>query len=125
MSVQMYRRQLQSLRHALQQLQLAVDPNTDDSSSEATDIQSAFKETQQQFQQILTLNLDAEIANQMPQMQSLQTEINKQLRLFGIDIVFLQTARHSAKSQQRQTQMGDRLCLIMQYCDRLLEMAMS
>ncbi len=52
--------------------------------------------------------------------QSYQTEINKQLRLLKIDLMFLQSARQAATSEQRWTMMGDRLHLLILYCDTLL-----
>ncbi|NJR38668.1 MAG: heterocyst frequency control protein PatD [Leptolyngbyaceae cyanobacterium CSU_1_4] len=42
--------------------------------------------------------------------QSYQTEINKQLRLLSIDLIFLKSARQSATHDQRWNLMGDRSC---------------
>jgi len=53
-------------------------------------------------------------------VQSYQTEINKQLRLLKIDLMFLKSARQPATSEQRWNLMGDRLHLLMVYCEALL-----
>jgi len=53
-------------------------------------------------------------------VQSYQTEINKQLRLLKIDLMFLKSARQPATSEQRWKMMGDRLHLLLVYCDALL-----
>lgn len=52
--------------------------------------------------------------------QSYQTEINKQLRLLEIDLMFLKTARQVTTSEQRWALMGDRLHLLGIYCETLL-----
>ena len=52
--------------------------------------------------------------------QSYQTEINKQLRLLKIDLMFLKAARQVATSEQRWAMMGDRLHLLILYCATLL-----
>ena len=52
--------------------------------------------------------------------QSYQTEINKQLRLLKIDLMFLKSARQTATSEQRWATMSDRLHLLIIYCDTLL-----
>ncbi|MBW4517180.1 MAG: heterocyst frequency control protein PatD [Timaviella obliquedivisa GSE-PSE-MK23-08B] len=52
--------------------------------------------------------------------QSYQTEIDKQLRLLSIDLMFLKSARQPATREQRWVMMGDRLHLLVVYCDALL-----
>lgn len=52
--------------------------------------------------------------------QSYQTEINKQLRLLEVDLLFLKAARQAATSEQRWAMMSDRLHLLILYCDTLL-----
>jgi hypothetical protein len=53
-------------------------------------------------------------------VQSYQTEINKQLRLLEIDLMFLRTARQAATTGQRWKMVSDRLQLLIIYCDALL-----
>ncbi|GAB4468801.1 MAG: hypothetical protein OHK0037_26610 [Elainellaceae cyanobacterium] len=82
---------------------------------------SFFHPLQEQFQQqILTLDLsglDGAIASQIA---ALHTEMTKQLRLLSMDMMFLQTARQPETVQQRTAQMGDRLRLVMRYCEAVL-----
>jgi hypothetical protein len=47
-------------------------------------------------------------------------EINKQLRLLEMDLMFLRAARQEATSRQRWQMMGDRLRLLGVYGDGLL-----
>jgi hypothetical protein len=52
--------------------------------------------------------------------RSYQTEINKQLRLLKIDLMFLKSARQAATTEQRWKLMDDRLHLLSVYCEALL-----
>lgn len=54
------------------------------------------------------------------QVQAVLVEIDKQLRLLAMDAVFLQAARQPATVKQRSQQIGDRLTLLLRYCDLLL-----
>lgn len=83
----------------------------------------AFQEIQQFFQQqILALSWenypDASVEQRV---QSYQIEMNKQLKLMGTDVMFLQAARQSTTAQQRQVQISDRLNLLIGYCNVLLQ----
>jgi hypothetical protein len=94
-------------------LQSNPDPRT---------LQTTFLDMQQFFQQTIVsivaeMNLESAIASQV---QSYQTEINKQLRLLGMDVMFLQAARQPVTTQKRQAQMGDRFSLLARYCQVLL-----
>ncbi len=76
--------------------------------------------TQPFQQQILALpwaEMDEAIALRL---QSIQTEISKQLRLLAMDTMFLKTARQPETSQQRRQQIGDRLDLLLRYCEAIL-----
>jgi len=53
-------------------------------------------------------------------LQSFQVEINKQLRLLGMDVLFLKSARQVTTIAQRRSQMGDRVQILIQYCDAVL-----
>ncbi|KGF72479.1 hypothetical protein DO97_08985 [Neosynechococcus sphagnicola sy1] len=80
-----------------------------------------IREIQQFFRdQILCLPLDTLAIS--PQVQSYQTEIQKQLQLLAMDATFLQAARQPATQQQRQTQFRDRLATLNRYCRAILEM---
>jgi hypothetical protein len=78
-------------------------------------------ELQQFFQdQILSLNadeLDSEIAQRV---QSYQVEMNKQLRLLGMDVMFLQAAQQATTNRQRRSQVSERLRILIRYCEVVL-----
>lgn len=116
MLLKSYRQSCDTFRRALETLQsIATQANLD-----GVALQSAFLAAQQIFQ--LQLNsidfndVEPAIAHAI---QSLHVEINKQLRLLAVDIMFLQAARQSITAQKRQAQMGDRLRLLLRYCDAL------
>lgn len=83
-------------------------------------LQQDFLRMQQRFQtQILPAVSDRESATGSGQGQAILTEMNRTLRLLGMDVAFLQTARQSVTRQQRQGQMGDRLQQLQQFCQGL------
>jgi hypothetical protein len=53
-------------------------------------------------------------------IHSLFVEIDKQMRLFKMDAMFLQTARQSETAQQRIGQLRDRLQRLQEYCQGIL-----
>jgi hypothetical protein len=111
------RQRYETFQQALAQLQSFVSQNNVD----GTTLQAEFLEVQQFFQlQIISLELDSLNPVEAAYVQSIQTEINKQLRLLGMDVMFLQAARQSVTAQKRQVQMRDRLTQLMQYCEALL-----
>jgi hypothetical protein len=83
-------------------------------------IQSKFQALQQQFQAILALNLDSLNSALVANLQAYYTEINKQLRLLSMDVIFLQASRQGGTMQQRQQQMDERIRLLLKYCQALL-----
>lgn len=111
-----YRQRYQDLQQALEQLQQLTT-----SVLNVPKFQKDLLETQQLFQQqILSLDADELDPKEEPQVRSYQTEIGKQLRLLGMDVMFLQAARKSETLQQRQIQLSDRLVVLIGYCDALL-----
>lgn len=112
-----YRQTYQIFQECLEQLQAQIQAD----SLELARFQTTFQEAQTQFQQkVLTLELTELGSAQASKVQSIQLEINKQLRLLSMDLLFLRTARQPATVQQRQAQMGDRLTLLKSYCTALL-----
>jgi len=108
---QKFQQNLQQLREIVAQ----TDPDQ-------TALRQFFLETQQFFQvQIIGAEGDELPAAVHPQVHAYQTEINKQLRLLGQDLMFLQAARQSDTVQQRQAQILDRLETLLRYCDALLQ----
>jgi len=145
-----HRQHYERLRQALEQIRIAAELRDGDHSSESKGTQpqqagacmgstaamasgitsgitsadalmAAVAAMTQQFQpQILALpwaEMDEAIALRL---QSIQTEISKQLRLLAMDTMFLKTARQPETSQQRRQQMGDRLDLLLRYCEAIL-----
>ena len=76
----------------------------------------------QQFfhEQILSLQMNDLAPALQDWVQSYHVEIDKQLRLLGLDVLFLQAARQSTTTQQRRQQVRDRLDTLQRYCDALL-----
>ena len=54
-------------------------------------------------------------------VQSYQTEMSKQLRLLEIDVMFLQGARQASTAQTRLQTISDRLIILIQYCNAILQ----
>jgi hypothetical protein len=54
-------------------------------------------------------------------IHSILVEINKQMRLLGMDAMFLKTARQTETIEARVGQIRDRVSLLMNYCTVLLE----
>jgi hypothetical protein len=107
----------ETFQRSLQQIAaVAGQPNPDPRT-----LQAVFLEAQQFYQQRLaTLDVEKFDGAIASKVQSIQTEINKELRLLGMDVTFMQSARQPATIQQRQRQLGDRVLRLMQYCDVLL-----
>lgn len=107
----------QEFQQALQQLRTIAAQSHPD----PTALQSQFLELQQFFQrQMIGLDL-AELPPAMQaKVHSYQVEANKQLRILGMDVMFLQAARQPATMQQRQAQMIDRIDTLLRYCEAVL-----
>lgn len=85
-------------------------------------LKSSVVKLQDFFQnQILALDLNQLETTLEHQVQSVQVEINKQLKLLAMDSLFLQAAKQPATAQQRIQQAHDRLTLLLRYCEMLLE----
>ncbi|BAU06941.1 heterocyst frequency control protein PatD [Fischerella sp. NIES-3754] len=52
---------------------------------------------------------------------SYKTEMSKQLRLLEIDVMFLQGARQAATAVDRLKTISDRLTIIIEYCQTILQ----
>ncbi|MBF2029928.1 MAG: heterocyst frequency control protein PatD [Oscillatoriales cyanobacterium C42_A2020_001] len=70
--------------------------------------------------QILVLDLTELEPKLEQQVQAFQVEINKQLKLLSMDATFLQAAKQASTVEQRLNQAGDRLTLLLRYCEALL-----
>lgn len=104
------------LQRALQDVKQAV------AAAPGSVLEPSWITVQRIFQeQILPLDVAPLDLTMAGKVQSFTIEINKQLRLLSMDVMFLKTARQSVTAEQRRQQMGDRLELLMRYCEALLE----
>ncbi|WP_421657607.1 heterocyst frequency control protein PatD [Leptothermofonsia sp. ETS-13] len=104
-------------KQALRQMNETVKQGNDGSGLklEVTKLQQFFQT------KILTLNTDELPPEVEQRVQSYQVEIDKQLRLLGMDVMFLQAARKAGTGEQRRKQVSDRVLTLIRYCDALLE----
>jgi hypothetical protein len=116
---QFYRVRYQEFSQALEQLQQTAAPTNLD----RIPLHQRFEQVQQLFhQQILCLDTDELAPADIPRVQSYLTEINKQMRLLGMDITFLQAARQSATKEERLVQIGSRIQTLIGYCQAVLKL---
>ncbi|MDJ0704758.1 MAG: heterocyst frequency control protein PatD [Leptolyngbyaceae cyanobacterium MO_188.B28] len=112
-----YQQTFKAFKLSLEELQLAGSQANPDAPS----LQSHFLEVQQTFQrQILTFADTTLEAVEQSRIQAYCTEMNKQMRLLGMDIVFLQAARQPVTVQGRQAQIRDRIKRLIDYCKAVL-----
>lgn len=110
-------RQYQEFKQVLEQMQQTIAMPL----PELPRLQQSLLEVQQFFQQIVrSLSINDLGPADAARVQSYQTEMSKQLRLLGMDVMFLQAARQSETIQQRQAQVSDRLQTLIGYCEALL-----
>lgn len=105
-----YRQHYAGLQQMVHQLQAIA--------SDRLDLEK-FQDIFLKVRQVVSSKADGDEDLQV-KVQSYQTEINKQLRLLEIDLMFLKTTRQATKTEQRWGMMGDRLHLLVLYCDALL-----
>ena len=116
-----YQDRYQTLSQSLQTLQNQVTQANPDQMK----LRSQFLETQQWFQQkIIGLEVDDQLepADEST-VRSHNTEINKHLRLLGMDLTFLQAAKQPTTAQQRQAQIRDRIQTLLTFCHNILNPA--
>ncbi|MEM6838621.1 MAG: heterocyst frequency control protein PatD [Cyanobacteria bacterium P01_C01_bin.120] len=90
---------------------------TQSSNIDGRSLQQHFLAVQQLYQtQILPLMMTSSAA---ADFVSYQTEINRALRLLGLDVAFLQSAKQSVTQQKRQAQMLKRLNTLLEFCQGL------
>ena len=100
------------LQNQLEILQTAIAAQPEPAPAIAKDWLRSQREIQTFFQSNI-INTDLEIT---PQNLSLQVEIDKQLKMLGVDLSMLQTARSLATWQKRHQQACDRFVLLDRYC---------
>ena len=115
---EIYRQRYQEFRQILERLQTLISQPEFDHLTLKTDALTV----QQFFQdQVRSLDLEAIDAMAGQRSHSFHVEINKQLRLLAMDVMFLQTAKQSTTSQQRLGQVRDRVSTLIRYCNALLQ----
>lgn len=88
---------------------------------DATKLRQLFQQAQQLFQQqIMTLDASVLEPSVASRVRSYQTEIDKQLKLLGIDVSFFQAARQPATITNRKAQICNRIQTLIDYCNVLL-----
>ncbi|UIE39146.1 heterocyst frequency control protein PatD [Leptodesmis sichuanensis] len=111
-----YQQPYQQLKQRVEDLQETLIRSTDFST-----LKIAIAALQTFFQtEIWNLSLQNLDPNLEHQVQSINVEIDKQLRLLNMDGLFLQAARQENTVKQRKQQASDRLLLLIQYCNGLL-----
>lgn len=114
-----HRQPYQEFQQALEQMlhsAVAID-------LEKVILRDKFQDLQQLFKhQIAHLSADDLIDESASRWQSLQTEIYKQMRLLETDVMLLQAARSSATRETRITGISDRIKILIQYCEALLQL---
>lgn len=114
----LHRQRYQEFSEVLEQLQTAASIQLD-----PPKLRHAFLEAQQFFQQqVVTLDAGELEPSYEPRVRSYQTEMSKQLRLLGMDVMFFQAARQKETVEDRQRQLSDRLKTLMSYCDAILQL---
>lgn len=100
---------LESLKNAIAQ-----------SNREPQVIEDCHRKVQQVYQdRIVTLTVESVDDAIASRWQSLQTEINRSLRLLKTDIIFLKASRQNQTTQQRVQACLTRLDQLMKYCQEL------
>ncbi|WP_448562038.1 heterocyst frequency control protein PatD [Trichothermofontia sp.] len=101
----------------LQQALLAVEISLRRDDPDPGALTTGIATVQSQFQaQVLSLNLDALDPAQRQQIQVINPEIHKYLRLLSNDLVFLKAARQTSTRQQRCALMRDRVQTLIRLC---------
>jgi hypothetical protein len=111
-----YRSPYRMLEQHLQEILVELAENPD------WNLQPVLLSLKQMYQMhLLNCNLDGLLPQTAQMLQSVQVEIDKQLRLLGMDVQFLQAAKQPITVEQRKTQIRDRLQTLLRYCTLVLE----
>lgn len=97
--------------------------NSDRSNSDRLNLAPALAQLQAHYQTQLLSAPSPSDSSQAARFQSLQTEIAKQMRLLGLDGLFLKTARHPEKFRDRLQHISQRLELLDKYCAAIVALA--
>ncbi|MBW4541826.1 MAG: heterocyst frequency control protein PatD [Myxacorys chilensis ATA2-1-KO14] len=114
----------QSFRGVVEQLQMKISQlgqKRDDQENESIDLRPELISLQKIFQEdIRSLNIDALTNTEAHRVRSIWVEIDKQLRLLGMDVAYVRAAKQPETLQQRVEQVKGRLEMLIVYCGALL-----
>lgn len=83
---------------------------------------SSFLLIQTTWQQVIQRLEQEELnLNDTPRLQSIQTEIQRSVRLLTTEMLFLQSSRQNATRQQRLTGIRDRVAQLITYCQEMIK----
>lgn len=98
-----------------------LQANANSAQLDAAKLRAMFQQAQQLFQQqIITLDTSTLEPGVASKVRSYHTEIDKQLKLLGIDVSFFQAARQPATITVRKAQICARIQTLIDYCNVLL-----
>lgn len=119
MSIEVFRASYIAFEQQLEQFKAIAHPSQNNSTPQPdlTKLRTSFASLQQDFQQIVQQSDAIDLPHPIP---SYQTEISKQIRLLGMDVMYLQAARMSATADTRRSQLLDRVEMLLGYCQALL-----
>ena len=105
---------VRELQHRLQLWQQAIALSCQFDKAIAQEWKDSYEQIQDFFLREMVNGNNGEIT---PQFLSLQVEINKQLKMLGVDLTMLQSSRSEATWQKRHQQISDRLNTLQKYCE--------
>lgn len=111
-----HKKRYEAFEQTVQQVQQTAVPGASSTAlkAEVAALQQSFRD------QLLSLPTDELPSATQQWVQSYQVEMDKQLRLLGVDVLFLQSAKQAETTKQRQQQVCDRLNILQRYCEALL-----
>ncbi len=117
MLLKFYHQSYQELLANLVKLQkLVIAENTD-----RNEIKITYEQVQTIFeQQIFSVSLDELDCNAIPLLRSAQTEIYKNLRLLGTELLFLRSARQGKTTKERLEKVQGKVEELIGYCRAII-----
>ncbi|WP_330482018.1 heterocyst frequency control protein PatD [Tumidithrix elongata] len=110
------------LKEKLEKLKEELGQVSDRDTNSVKHLGQLHSEIQSFFQsQILDIPISSASSELEEKILSYYVELNKQLKLLGVDFTMLQVARNPTTWQQRQQQAIARLSTLISYCEALLE----
>ncbi|CAN1211020.1 Heterocyst frequency control protein PatD [Tumidithrix helvetica PCC 7403] len=111
------------LKEKLEELKAKLGQVSERDASSVKSLGRSHGEIQSYFQaQILDFPISSRSSEIEEKILSYYVELNKQLKLLGVDFTMLQVARNPTTWQQRQQQAIARLSMLIGYCEALLSL---